>query len=321
MARSRLFLTPEDHDYFLRIFPEARAMAWDHVPERGCWRVEFDPESPTPAETAALGESLGVCLDRLGRLGHPEPPDLGDEGEGFPPNANAPGGKRPGRSRVRPYFLLLLLLTAVGSGVALFFSGEPEAPDIAPVVPAMPDRDDPAEIAASDDAGNEYVLEGEIIVMLDRCRRLLDEGDLTTGAAGTALECYRKVLARVPGNLEARNGLRRIEQHFIARAETALKRGEAGDARGFLETLESVNPDSVHLGRLRGELERLERRLARPPVAPEASRPAVSAPAPRTRRPEPRSASSPPSTEQQRPMDTDALIRESLGTGFQPGEP
>lgn len=343
MARTRLFFTPEDHEHFLRIFPEARALPWTHVPERGCWQVEVDPDAPTPAEAAALGDNREFCLDRMRRLGHSEPPDLGDGDQDALPGGPAAVERRSRIPSVRPYLLFLLILAAVGGGTVLFFSRNPVVPTEEAGGIADPSAEPASEralpvpepeptVAAPPE---EHVLEGDIIGLLDRCRRFLAEGDLTTGEAGNALDCYRRVLKRVPDNMEALAGIRRIEQHFIGRAERALNRGDTAAAREFLAALDRVNSDSPHLVRLREGLDRLEIRRAAPELSPEpastpsrpapASVPEDAAPPPSSRPadrvafpdetpPEPAPSAGTPS------LDTDALIRESLGTGFQPPE-
>jgi hypothetical protein len=278
MARNRLYLMPEDHDHFLRIFPEARALPWTHFPEVGYWQVEFDADAPTPAETAALGENRAICLERLRRLGYTEPPAREEEaGPEAPPSDYAADGGGP--SLARPVLLLLLILAAVGTGTVFLISrtsgpipagsaesappGRPapeagSAPETAAAPPA-----DPLENAAA------RTLDTDIIELLDQCRRHLREGRLTNGEGGNALDCYRQVLVFVPDNVEARGGIRRIEKHFIARAEAALNRSDPAAAGQFLAILDRVNPDSVQLARLWKELERLREKLVAPSVSPE----------------------------------------------------
>lgn len=352
MARSRLFLTPEDHDHFLRIFPEARALPWTHFPEKGCWQVEFDPETPTPAETAALGENRRICLERLGRLGHAEPPAMDEEIRLAPEDSKYDGGTEARPPIVRPFLLLLLILVMVGGATVFLVSRDPEPSADTPrgSAPAPPDASRAEPIGESVGAKTPS-LRGDIIAMLDRCRRFLQDGELTNGEAGNALDCYREVLRHVPDNMEARSGLRRIEQHFIGRAEAALKRGDPGEARRFLAILDRVNPDSAHLARLWASLERLQDRMAAPLVPPEsailtdvpktpseapappeespsgdASAPSAAA-APGSLQPESSQPEKPPSDarsgQKKGPtvgFDTDTLIRESLGTGFGPSE-
>lgn len=337
MARSRLYLMPEDHDHFLRIFPEARVLPWTHIPERGCWQVEFDLDAPTPAEMAALGETRVVCLERLRRIGHDAPPGAGNEPHG---GAEDPldGETSPKAPLVRPFLLLIFILVVVGAGVVWFFSSDPETE---PAVAVRPDPSSPASVpeerpAAGSSQEETQFLQGEIIQMLNRCRQFLKDGNLTTGEAGNALDCYRKILERVPDNVEALTGLRRIEQHYIGRAEFAIKRGRLQEAHGLLATLAEVNPRSPHLSRLRQKLktqetadtgitgipeQAMETRASPPPPPSRASAPSASmstdpaaAPssAPGDRVPAP--------TNDDPPMNTETLIQESLGTGFQPSD-
>lgn len=356
MARSRLYLMPEDHDHFLRIFPEARALPWTHFPEVGYWQVEFDADAPTPAEAAALGENRAICLERLQRLGYTEPPSREEDGGPEASRANY-AGEEAGPPLARPFFLLLLILAAVGSGTVFLISREsPPPPVVAPspetAQPAAGPPSDWASDPASDGAAGTppLPLDADIIALLDQCRRYLQGGKLTTGEAGNALECYRQVLAYVPDNMEARRGIRRIEKHFIGRAEAALNRSDAAAAGQFLAILDRVNPDSVHLARLWGNLERLRERRVAPVVPPEsppgkngaapgkldpsresdkpsesaevsASRPASSAPETGAKPARDSAAPGDGSAGEEKAggrYDTDTLIRESLGTGFQP---
>ncbi|MFP4308322.1 MAG: hypothetical protein ACLFRG_07500 [Desulfococcaceae bacterium] len=350
MARSRLFLTPEDHDHFLRIFPEARALPWTHFPEKGYWQVEFDSETPTPAETAALGENRRICLERLERLGHAEPPAMEDEVRSASGDSAYDGDTEARPRIVRPFLLLLPILVMVGGATVFLVSRNPDPSAVIPRASAPTPPDASQAEPAGESVGVETPsLRGDIIALLDRCRRFLQDGELTNREAGNALDCYREVLRHVPDNMEARSGLRRIEQHFIARTETALKRGEPGEARRHLAILDRVNPDSAHLARLWASLERLRDRMAAPSVPPESAilknapeTPPLSPdpPAPGEEpasggatAPSPTAAKRPPeaekASEEARPgqgkgpaggFDTDTLIRESLGTGFGPPE-
>lgn len=331
MARSRLYLMPEDHDHFLRIFPEARVLPWTHIPEQGCWQVEFDPDAPTPAETAALGETRPVCLERLQRIGDDAPPGSGNETDGGAedPLYGETAHKAP---LVRPFLLLIFILVVVGAGVVWFFSADP---DTESAITVRPGRSAPASVpeetpGPAPSQEESQFLQGKMIQMLNRCRQFLKDGNLTTGEAGNALDCYRKILEQVPDNVEALTGLRRIEQHYIGRAEFAIKRSRLEEAREFLATLAEVNPQSPHLSRLRQELKSqetantgitelperaMEKRASPTPVPPRESAPvntdrATSAPG---------SRASAPATDEPS-MDTETLIQESLGTGFQPSD-
>ena len=343
MARSRLYLMPEDHDHFLRIFPEARALPWTHFPEAGYWRVEFDPDAPTPAEIAALGDSRAICLERLGRLGYTEPPaEEEDVDPGAPGGAYAGDGAGP--PLARPFLLLLLILTVVGSGTVFLISRGPAPMAVPSPKTAESGRSEPEAASPSDPMSDPAgvsafrPLDADIIALLDQCRRYFQNGNLTVGEADDALECYRRVLAHVPDNMEALGGLRRIEKHFIARAEAALNRSDPAAAGQFLAFLDRVNPDSVHLARLWEDLERLRKR---PPASAVSSEPppeetgpipaesaGVSSSPPASsvsgsgaeRRPDSGSAGagSADGGNGEESYDTDALIRESLGTGFEP---
>lgn len=66
----------------------------------------------------------------------------------------------------------------------------------------------------------------------------------TTGDGGTALPCYRAVLALDPDNQEAKDGLAQMARYYQKQAQAALAADALAKAEEKLEGLRQVDPDS-----------------------------------------------------------------------------
>ena len=93
---------------------------------------------------------------------------------------------------------------------------------------------------------------------LSRCASLLEAGRLIDGEDGNAIECYQLVLARDPGNVEARKRLNQIADDFARQAQNALDEGELDATRGYLDALRNLNPDHQNLQALQTALQEAE---------------------------------------------------------------
>jgi len=98
----------------------------------------------------------------------------------------------------------------------------------------------------------------KIVQLLRECNKHLKAKRLVTGNQGTALVCYREVLAIESDNAEALDGLKAIEQRYETWAERALDKKRFRKAKGYLERLETVNPDSPALADLKQRLEAVQ---------------------------------------------------------------
>ena len=108
----------------------------------------------------------------------------------------------------------------------------------------------------SDDTGNPSV---EIKKLLRVCEAHLAANRLTTGIGGTAVACYREVLARDRANIKALDGLQRVFQKYAAWARKALKAGEVAKARGFVEKLKGLNPEAPEVEDIQAEIVRVQK--------------------------------------------------------------
>lgn len=95
-----------------------------------------------------------------------------------------------------------------------------------------------------------------------KVRELLEKGKaaeaalhLTTPDDDNALLYYHEVLARDAGNVEARNGLKRIAERYITWAEQALAQRHFDKAADNLTKARSVDPDHPGLHQLEARLE------------------------------------------------------------------
>ena len=97
----------------------------------------------------------------------------------------------------------------------------------------------------------------EIERLLATCAAHVAARRLTTGKGGTAVACYRKVLAKDASNRKALAGLRKI---YEAWARAALRRGETTKARHYASKLATLNPRSPALAALRADIDRAKPR-------------------------------------------------------------
>ncbi len=124
-----------------------------------------------------------------------------------------------------------------------------EAKGVEAVDPVKVKKMEAALIKAKADAENAK-LKIEIMTRLQKCQGHLRANRLTTGGGGTALDCYRGILALDKDNNEARKGLREISDRYVRWTERALNRGQFNKAQTYLSSLERVNPRSFRLDEL-----------------------------------------------------------------------
>jgi serine/threonine-protein kinase PpkA len=101
--------------------------------------------------------------------------------------------------------------------------------------------------------------------LLERAAELQRRGRLTAPAGDNARDIYRDVLARNPGRREAQDGLRRIAEALLARAERELADFDFDAAQAAIDAARDTDPS---LPQLRNASQRVaERRAARSQVA------------------------------------------------------
>ena len=98
------------------------------------------------------------------------------------------------------------------------------------------------------------------------CRAHEEAGRLTVGMAGDALACYRDVLKFVQTDdqvKKALKGIERIEEHYVGKARTALKREQPGAAENAIVRLKKINPEHPAVEELETRLVDLKQELDR----------------------------------------------------------
>jgi tetratricopeptide (TPR) repeat protein len=106
----------------------------------------------------------------------------------------------------------------------------------------------------------------DVSQQLRECEKHLQANRLTIGRSGTALACYQEVLEKYPTNAEALAGLENIEARYATWAKRALDRGQKNKAKGYLDSLRNVNPDSPTLAELEARLQTAANTSTFPPV-------------------------------------------------------
>lgn len=120
----------------------------------------------------------------------------------------------------------------------------------------------PAPVAANPaattaDAGEDARLQK----LLDAAGLALSQGALIDPPGQNALELYRAVLARDPGNDLARRGLDSVADELVVQAERALMEQDVARLASAVDAIRSVRPDNARLPFFVSQLER-ERALA-----------------------------------------------------------
>ena len=108
-----------------------------------------------------------------------------------------------------------------------------------------------AEVAAADPAEAERIQK-----MLDSAGLALSQGALIEPPGQNALELYRAVLARDPGNDLARRGLDSVAEELLVQAERALMEQDLTRLASAIDAVRSVRPDHSRLEFFVSQLER-----------------------------------------------------------------
>jgi TonB family protein len=119
----------------------------------------------------------------------------------------------------------------------------------------------PEPAAAPPAAPADSAEEARLQKMLDSAGLALSQGALIEPPGQNALELYRAVLARDPGNSVARRGLDSVAEELVVQAERALMEQDLARLAGAVDALRSVRPDHSRLPFFLSQLER-ERALA-----------------------------------------------------------
>jgi len=143
--------------------------------------------------------------------------------------------------------------------------------DLSPQEPQSPPAPKPQETTTAPS--------NEVTSLLQTCNEHLQANRLTTGAGGTALNCYQQVLKQDPNNFQAHSGLKAIEDQYYSWAANALRQQQFDKVQSYLYGMEKVNPNSKRLAELKSQLQTAKRQAqSSQPSAPvrQPSKPAVS---------------------------------------------
>lgn len=102
--------------------------------------------------------------------------------------------------------------------------------------------------------------QGETARLLGAASIALTQGRLAEPEGQNAIELYRAVLIRDPGNREARDGLARTAEALLLRVEERLLAGDTAGAAGALDTARSADPSNPRLRFFSSQLQK-EREL------------------------------------------------------------
>ncbi|NJO15322.1 MAG: tetratricopeptide repeat protein [Thioploca sp.] len=96
--------------------------------------------------------------------------------------------------------------------------------------------------------------EGKITHLLQECQTHYQANRLTTGAPGTAFDCYQTVLQLDPNNRQALNGLNNIQNRYLGWIESAIQQNNLNKANVYLASLQKINPQLPALAQLKRRL-------------------------------------------------------------------
>ena len=123
-------------------------------------------------------------------------------------------------------FKAILLLTILGLGLSGCNTAPPEpAPEPEPIEPTP----DPIPRA-------------ELLSLLDAAEAAIERDHLTYPREGSAFEIYHQILDRDPIQEDARRGLERIVEEYVALSMNALERRQFATARSMLARARIINP-------------------------------------------------------------------------------
>lgn len=285
MAKKRYYLTDNDYEFFIRIFPMVEKLSWFQTEQKDTglyWHIDFDFEKISKTDKKRLGHDYEVCLQRLKEQVQTVPPSPSS----FQPEPSASDYSKKKRNRVKlrlgtvlvDALLIVMILYSINivseaesvntvtkidrisetenSGTATENKNDPKEHSnfmqlLQKTVNASVEPNNKAE---PERAGSKTEFGGYnsgIIALLGQCKKHVRANRLTTGDKGTALDCYHEVLRQSPGNAEAKAGLQKMEDQYVRWAKKALKRKNLKKVRQYLEGLDKVNPESPDLKRLK----------------------------------------------------------------------
>ena len=120
----------------------------------------------------------------------------------------------------------ILLLTILGTGLSSCTTTPPEPPPEPEIVQPPPDP----------------IPRAELLSLLDAADAAIERDHLTYPREGSAFEIYHQILDRDPVQEDARRGLERIVEEYVALSMNALERRQFATARSMLARARLINP-------------------------------------------------------------------------------
>ena len=179
-------------------------------------------------------------------------------------------GRRPGPLRWRALFLAVVLLPAAAWGEQTASEKLKEqldrrlwkevggCPGAERYLKALPEGLHAGDARGCLAAGQ---VERQVERLLEECEAHFAAGRLSTGRGGSAVDCYGEVLLLDRGNRDALSGLDRVMGEYGRRVRKALEGGRLERARGYLEEMEKLSPESRDVEELEEAVAKAEERL------------------------------------------------------------
>jgi hypothetical protein len=186
-----------------------------------------------PIIRAGPGPSDDAALARLTR----EPAFVGAKGLDLHGNTDGAVFREPRSWRIGWFYPSVVAVSAL---LAVFWWRELRPPPPPPPAPVVAEPEPPPP---------------EVVELLRTAQKQIDDDHLTTPPGDNALESYRAVLSKAPGNGEALAGIERIATIYVQWAKIAEAKGSATRARRYIEKALLAKPDDPAL---LAELRRLE---------------------------------------------------------------
>jgi len=141
---------------------------------------------------------------------------------------------------------------------------------------ALPGAEVPGTAGSRDPQAAPAPAQAELARLLGAAGIALSQGRLAEPEGQNAIELYRAVLLRDPGNAQAREGLKRTAEELLGRVEQALLAEDLGAAAGALDSARSADPTNPRLDffstQLQRERERAQAAASAPPRSETAER-------------------------------------------------
>ena len=105
-------------------------------------------------------------------------------------------------------------------------------------------------------AGTKLDAAAAVELQLQKAREAFEAGRYVDPKGAGALEHYKAALAAEPGNAEARDGVRRVAEVMLARAEAALLDQRMRDAAAAIKVAKSIEPGHPRIALLEAQIAR-----------------------------------------------------------------